>query len=114
MNKPRAQIKKSSGKYNYHLPKQGRYSVANSSFNSSAYNSHSLETEAHDPYFIQVRDGIIQEASSKIFKSKLLFVFPNKDFQFTDAQKYDGVIVARFLRKNSVNLAKIIPISVLN
>lgn len=61
--------------------------------------THSLEAEAHDPYFITVHDGIIQEASTLDIQIKDFIRFPRADFSFDQVSKYDGVIVAGVFAK---------------
>ena len=103
----RARIKKVAAKYDYqpHLNRPVTSPLTPRSI--LVLTTHSLETEAHDPYFIQVHDGIIQEASKQNIQIKAFVRFPNKGFQFTDAQKYNGVIVAGvFTQKFYANLAK--------
>lgn len=103
----RARIKKVAAKYNYHPHLNRPVTPPITPRSILVLTTHSLETEAHDPYFIQVHDGIIQEASKQNIQIKAFVRFPNKAFQFTDAQKYDGVIVAGvFTQEFYANLAK--------
>ena len=103
----RAQIKEVAAKYNYHPHLNRPVTPPPTPRSILVLTTHSLETEAHDPYFIQVHDGIIQEASKQNIQIKAFVRFPDKAFQFTDAQKYDGVIVAGvFTQEFYANLAK--------
>lgn len=86
-------IKKIVEKYNYQ-PHANKTVSRPKSLSLLVITTHSLENEAHDPYFIQVHDGIIQEASKEGIQVKGFIRFPNKDFQFADVKKYDGIIVA--------------------
>ncbi|MBB1079164.1 LacI family DNA-binding transcriptional regulator [Limosilactobacillus sp. STM2_1] len=87
-------IKTVADKYHY-IPQSNRQiSHPQRQFSLLVITTHSLDAESHDPYFAQVHDGIVQEASKLGLQIKDFIRFPNKQFQFTDAKKYDGIIIA--------------------
>ncbi|MRN06396.1 LacI family transcriptional regulator [Lactobacillus sp. 0.1XD8-4] len=92
-------IKAVANKYHYIPQANKRVSYPQKQLSLLVITTHSLDAESHDPYFAQVHDGIVQEASKRGMQIKDFLRFPNKQFQITDAQKYDGIIIAGVFAK---------------
>lgn len=90
----REKIIKTAQEFDYHPQNNRRVSQPTRQRQLLVITTHSLEAEAHDPYFAKVHDGIIQEASATNVQVKDFIRFPQAGFSFASARQYDGIIVA--------------------